>query len=230
MLSLLELWCRRFFPSVSPLLFPGHRGRHPARMLLARHRFVCHRAAPGRSRRKPCCRLVHRLYTLYSPSTCRAGEYKVVECFLGGRLRDFCVPAAVLSSCASVSCFSCFNIHENNRRWKVGYQVSVVIMARCWWFLRRRLQKKRHQIRTECTRTMNTECPRPTRVCKQRPLPLPPTSYPLLPLLAGKVFVEYESKESAQKAALSLAGRQFAQNIVKVEYVNEEKFARRDLE
>lgn len=64
--------------------------------------------------------------------------------------------------------------------------------------------------------------------CKQRPLP--PPSYLLLLLLAGKVFVEYESKESAQKAALSLAGRQFAQNIVKVEYVNEEKFARRDLE
>eukprot|EP00904_Undaria_pinnatifida_P003298 jgi/Undpi1/1296/HiC_scaffold_11.g04688.m1 len=46
----------------------------------------------------------------------------------------------------------------------------------------------------------------------------------------GKVFVEYDSKESAQKAALSLAGRQFAQNIVKVEYVNEEKFARRDFD
>ena len=53
--------------------------------------------------------------------------------------------------------------------------------------------------------------------------------YLLLPL-AGKVFVEYDSKESAQKAALSLAGRQFAQNIVKVEYVNEEKFARRDFD
>lgn len=47
---------------------------------------------------------------------------------------------------------------------------------------------------------------------------------------SGKVFVEYDSKESAQKAALSLAGRQFGQNIVKVEYVNEEKFARRDFD
>lgn len=47
---------------------------------------------------------------------------------------------------------------------------------------------------------------------------------------AGKVFVEYDSKESAQKAALSLAGRQFAQRIVKVEYANEEKFARREFE
>lgn len=46
----------------------------------------------------------------------------------------------------------------------------------------------------------------------------------------GKVFVEYDAKESAQKAALSLAGRQFGQNIVKVEYVNEEKFARRDFD
>lgn len=47
-------------------------------------------------------------------------------------------------------------------------------------------------------------------------------------MATGKVFVEYDTKESAQKAALSLAGRQFAQRIVKVEYVNEEKFARRD--
>lgn len=50
------------------------------------------------------------------------------------------------------------------------------------------------------------------------------------PDAAGKVFVEYDSKESAQRAALSLAGRQFGQNIVKVEYVNEDKFARRDLD
>lgn len=42
--------------------------------------------------------------------------------------------------------------------------------------------------------------------------------------------MEYDTTESAQKAALSLAGRQFAQNIVKVEYVNEEKFARKDLD
>lgn len=48
--------------------------------------------------------------------------------------------------------------------------------------------------------------------------------------VAGKVFVEYDAKESAQTAALSLAGRQFGQNIVKVEYVNEEKFARRDFD
>lgn len=46
--------------------------------------------------------------------------------------------------------------------------------------------------------------------------------------LAGKVFVEYDTRDSAQKAALSLAGRQFGDNIVKVEYVNEEKFARKD--
>ncbi|CAM9332566.1 unnamed protein product [Ectocarpus fasciculatus] len=46
----------------------------------------------------------------------------------------------------------------------------------------------------------------------------------------GKVFVEYDTKESAQKAALSLAGRQFGANIVKVEYLNEEKFARREFE
>ncbi|CAN0218966.1 unnamed protein product [Ectocarpus sp. 6 AP-2014] len=46
----------------------------------------------------------------------------------------------------------------------------------------------------------------------------------------GKVFVEYDTKDSAQKAALSLAGRQFGANIVKVEYLNEEKFARREFE
>eukprot|EP00903_Cladosiphon_okamuranus_P010716 g10128.t1 len=46
----------------------------------------------------------------------------------------------------------------------------------------------------------------------------------------GKVFVEYDTRESAQKAALSLAGRQFGANIVKVEYVNEEKFARREFD
>lgn len=48
--------------------------------------------------------------------------------------------------------------------------------------------------------------------------------------VAGKVFVEYDTKESAQKAALSLAGRQFGANIVKVEYVNEDKFARREFD
>lgn len=48
--------------------------------------------------------------------------------------------------------------------------------------------------------------------------------------VTGKVFVEYDSKESAQKAALSLAGRQFAQRIVKVEYANEDKFARREFD
>ncbi|CAN0159518.1 unnamed protein product [Hapterophycus canaliculatus] len=47
---------------------------------------------------------------------------------------------------------------------------------------------------------------------------------------AGKVFVEYDTKESAQKAALSLAGRQFGANIVKVEYMNEDKFGRRDFD
>lgn len=42
--------------------------------------------------------------------------------------------------------------------------------------------------------------------------------------------MEYDNKESAQRAALSLAGRQFGHNIVKVEYVNEEKFARKDFD
>ena len=55
----------------------------------------------------------------------------------------------------------------------------------------------------------------------------PPT---LHPAFSGKVFVEYDTRESAQKAALSLAGRQFGKNIVKVEYVNEEKFARREFD
>lgn len=48
--------------------------------------------------------------------------------------------------------------------------------------------------------------------------------------LIGKVFVEYDTRDSAQKAALSLAGRQFGDNIVKVEYVNEEKFARKEFD
>ncbi|CAM9759550.1 unnamed protein product [Discosporangium mesarthrocarpum] len=49
-------------------------------------------------------------------------------------------------------------------------------------------------------------------------------------IAVGKVFVEYAMVESAQKAALSLAGRQFSQRIVKVEYYNEDKFARRDFD
>ena len=58
----------------------------------------------------------------------------------------------------------------------------------------------------------------------------PPFHYTTSSNATGKVFVEYDMKESAQRAALSLAGRQFGQNIVKVEYMNEEKFARKDFD
>lgn len=57
-----------------------------------------------------------------------------------------------------------------------------------------------------------------------------PLKYLTRTATTGKVFVEYDNKESAQRAALSLAGRQFGQNIVKVEYVNEDKFARKDFD
>lgn len=71
---------------------------------------------------------------------------------------------------------------------------------------------------------MLTSLARPRKATRSRAPPLHCRSE------SGKVFVEYETKESAQKAALSLAGRQFAQRIVKVEYANEDKFARREFE
>ncbi|CAM9408458.1 unnamed protein product, partial [Phaeothamnion confervicola] len=49
-----------------------------------------------------------------------------------------------------------------------------------------------------------------------------------LDAVVGKVFIEYRDREHARQAALSLAGRQFAERIVKVEYGDEAKFSNRD--
>ncbi|CAM9784314.1 unnamed protein product [Chrysoparadoxa australica] len=43
-----------------------------------------------------------------------------------------------------------------------------------------------------------------------------------------RCFVEYESSQSAQTAALSLAGRQFGGNVVEVEYHGEAEYASKD--
>jgi splicing factor U2AF subunit len=52
-------------------------------------------------------------------------------------------------------------------------------------------------------------------------------NYP--PQCEGSVFVEFQHPETAQKAALALSGRKFAERTVDVDYFDEIKFSNRIL-